>query len=443
MSLENLNVVNKLSANLFLIIKEGKFGLADNNGKILQNYEYDEISALNLDGFAHVKKGNKYGAIDKYGKLVYPCVIEEILFKVDNFAVVKEANKHVLIDTKTYSKKCEYNSISLIKSPYMQYLALVRRDVRVGILDVVNNVEIVESIYDSIEVLENKNYLVKRDNLQGILDERGNDILKCEYLEIIEDSNKITLTVQNADGKWGVVNKTTGKELVPCEFDSVESLNNEDVQLKKVVKDGKIGVYNTAKYEFVVPCIYDEFINDLDIGLIHVKKGNKYGLLNDKGQILVDCISDTMFEKVNKHFMRGGDIYFSLVSNQVFTKDQFELINKINCRQINYKELPKELISSARCLKELVELARADIKKQKNIETKDVDSFIDFTRSILDQKKKYEMSLCTENSTGLNLTEIQEFSDLCNRNIEVLSVNMVSVKELTYEFKDKENGGKN
>ena len=437
--LEDLNVRYQLSTELYVVERSGLLGVANKKGQLLVHYEYDEISKFNTDGFASTKRGSKYGAIDKFGKIVFPCIIEKVLFKVDNFAVVQANSKNMIIDTKTYNKKCEYDEIQLMKSPYMQNFALIRNGEFKGVLDVINNREIIPCIYNSIEDFEETAYLVSKGDLKGILNKEGGVILECEYLQILEDKHDFALLVQNEAGKWGVVNKTTGRELVPCEFDAVEPFSAEDdFELRLVYKDGKMGIYNSAAQEEVVPCIYDMIQPDHNLGIIHVKKGDKYGLLNERGEVIVDCVADKQFTKVNEHFMKGGNIYLSVVTKQIFTKEQFELMSRLNAGKIDYKNLPDELLSSARCLKELVELARYDLKNKEELEAEDVDGFIDFTSSLLDQKKRFEMNLCTENTTGLSFTEVQEFADLCSRNIEVLSNSFVHIRELEYE--DPENG---
>jgi len=440
---EGLVVSDMFTKDTYVVAKNGKFGIADRKGNLIVAYLYDEISKVNKDGFAHVKDGTKYGAIDKYGKLVFPCIIEKVLFKVDNFSVVLANNKNMIIDTKTYNKRCEYDEIQLMKSPYMQNLALVRNGNYYGILDVINNVEIIKVEYTKIEKIFETCYLVERGNEKGIKNASGGTILDCEYLEIEEDVTEFSLTVQHNNGKWGVVNKNSGRELIPCLYDEIEFLTDENnPQLRKITKDGKVGIYNTAQGKEFIPCVYDTLEHDKKQGLIHVCKNGKYGLLKENGEVLVECIADKKFEPVNKQFICSGKIFLSLVTHQIFTLAQYQLINQIQTGKIKHQELPDEILSSARCLKELVELARHDLKNNKELENEDALKFSDFVQNILEQKKNYEIEECKSKETGISEPEVQEFSKYAEENITAVSVVLLNTNSLVYQYTgDKDERG--
>ena len=444
--LDNLNIKDMLTTELYVIEKAGRLGLAEKSGKILLDYEYDEFSKFNSYGVAHVKKGNRFGAINKFGKLIFPCIIDKVLYNDDTFAVVSASNKHMILDVKTYSKRCEYDEIVFLKSPYMQNLALVKNGGYVGILDVINNVEVIPCLFDSIEEFENSAYLVKQGNLMGIKSKTGESILECEYTQINQDVNEFSLTIQNTAGKWGVVNKTTGRVLIDCKYDKIDVLNpDKHPELRKIENNGKIGIFNTATGKEVVPCIYDSFEPNYELGIIHVKQNGKYGILNENGEILVECVSDKKFERINKHFLCGGDIYFSVVSNQIFTKEQFGLITKVQTGKIDYKTLPEELLSSAKCLKELVELARFDLKKHNHeLQNEDALKFADFVQCLIEQKKNYEMSLCSEQTTGIQVGEVQEFSKYAKENIVSITTVLVNIQTLAFQYtgEDGERGSR-
>ena len=56
------------SNNLFVSKKDGKYGFLDKDGNIVVEYIYDEAQEQNQYGFAAVKKGNLWGAINREGK---------------------------------------------------------------------------------------------------------------------------------------------------------------------------------------------------------------------------------------------------------------------------------------------------------------------------------------------------------------------------------------
>ncbi len=62
---------NILTSNtIFLSKKDGKYGFVNKNGKVVVDYIYDDATEQNSSGYAAVKKGAVWGAIDAKGKVV-------------------------------------------------------------------------------------------------------------------------------------------------------------------------------------------------------------------------------------------------------------------------------------------------------------------------------------------------------------------------------------
>ena len=69
--LEEKDVKDVLSSNtLFVSKKDGKYGFVDKDGNVVVEYIYDEAQEQNKYGYAAVKKGDLWGAIDMEGKVV-------------------------------------------------------------------------------------------------------------------------------------------------------------------------------------------------------------------------------------------------------------------------------------------------------------------------------------------------------------------------------------
>ena len=74
-------------------------------------------------------------------------------------------------------------------------------------------------------------------------------------------------------------------------------VRNDSISERAMVRRGeKIGLIN-KKGELIIDCIYDK-IYDLsdsdDYGLLGVRQGEKVGLINDKGELILDCIYDDL-----------------------------------------------------------------------------------------------------------------------------------------------------
>ena len=56
--------------NLYIDVKNGKWGFIDKQGNVIVDYLYDEVTEFNQYGFAGIKKDEKWGSIDKTGKII-------------------------------------------------------------------------------------------------------------------------------------------------------------------------------------------------------------------------------------------------------------------------------------------------------------------------------------------------------------------------------------
>ena len=82
---EEKNVTEiKTSNTLFKSKSEGKYGFVDKEGKVVVDYQYDDVTEQNQYGYVGIKKDGKWGAIDKNGNMVQePTYNLEDYLKID------------------------------------------------------------------------------------------------------------------------------------------------------------------------------------------------------------------------------------------------------------------------------------------------------------------------------------------------------------------------
>lgn len=100
-----------------------------------------------------------------------------------------------------------------------------------------------------------------------------------------------TLKVQK-DGKFGLIN-LDGKELLPCEYDSISTLKGIKNSLV-IKKEGKIGIAN-ANGNIIVPVEYAEInavTSEYKDGYIVKNAEGKYGVIKSDGNIALECKYD-------------------------------------------------------------------------------------------------------------------------------------------------------
>lgn len=70
LKLEEQESTEILTGTLFLSKKDGKYGYVNNKGIVVVDYIYDDATEQNKYGYASVKSGGKWGAIDQTGKVI-------------------------------------------------------------------------------------------------------------------------------------------------------------------------------------------------------------------------------------------------------------------------------------------------------------------------------------------------------------------------------------
>lgn len=190
--------------------------------------------------------------------------------------------------------------------------------------------EIVSSAYDYVDStkdFKNGISIVRKNNLAGVVNIRGNEILPCSFEQISRVGD--TLLKVKHNGKYLLLNSQNckkvndycyddiqlfdGKSIVGYRDDGCAFLNNngeEDLFLSQYkfsegfinsfaivstvysICDRKYGLINSAGDE-VLPCIYD-YIYNYRNGLKEVKKDGKYGIIDQTGHEVIPCVYDAL-----------------------------------------------------------------------------------------------------------------------------------------------------
>ncbi|MDR1706316.1 MAG: WG repeat-containing protein, partial [Clostridiales bacterium] len=79
------------------VIKDDKWGFIDKTGKVVVPLEYDQVYSFS-EGLAPVIKDGKYGFIDKTGKVVVPLEYDDVYNISEGLATVMKDDKWGFID---------------------------------------------------------------------------------------------------------------------------------------------------------------------------------------------------------------------------------------------------------------------------------------------------------------------------------------------------------
>lgn len=152
---------------------------------------------------------------------------------------------------------------------------------------------------------------IKKGDLYGLSDDSWNIIIPCEYDAI----NSLTINIfcgeiifwkVRKDNLFGISN-SAGVFMIPCKYDEIEYLTiNRTYSHRlshlfwKVKKDNLFGLFGISLYDryknIIIPCEYEEYHEyeeyqqrgDETPIFWKLKKNNNYGVINSKGDIIID-----------------------------------------------------------------------------------------------------------------------------------------------------------
>lgn len=280
--------------------ENGKWGFLDSVGKEIIPCKYDEADYF-IQGRARVRIGNTYAIIDEHGNELtdfifdWISVIHNYYSPIISF-IVKVGEKWGAInkDGKIIISP-EYEYIGENSSGYYEF----KKDGKVGLMTSDEEI-VVEAIYDRIGFsADSKLVVVRKNGKYGCLDLKGREVLPFEFDDIFT-GYKGGFIIVKQDKKLGLYNKD-GQELAPCIFEEIEELFNMPQFMKVRLYRKGWGLYASDGTE-LLPCEYQEisnltFVNGSSAGTaccpISIKKKGKYGTYDPyKRQKIEECFSD-------------------------------------------------------------------------------------------------------------------------------------------------------
>lgn len=119
----------------------------------------------------------------------------------------------------------------------------------------------------------------------GYIDTSARVVVNPQYTFAHDMVNEVGIV--QCEQKWGLM-ENTGKELVPCEYDGVQFLENTDNKIIKVyVEEPKYGLIDTLG-QLRVSATYDE-LGQFSEGRLAVKRNDLWGFVNADGLEVIPC----------------------------------------------------------------------------------------------------------------------------------------------------------
>ena len=342
---------------------DGVMGCIDTRGKEAIPFVYSDMTQWSK-GFINVCINGKWGCIDKKGRIVIPCIYDKsFYFRDEGVAEVIKDNKVLVINKSNhvfrnivgfyknwednynnyltyfqegFGKVCEegkYGFANLdgeIVIPYLydsagafsDGLAKAKKADSWGYIDMIGRQISDFKYFDAGDfkyghaVVAIQKYNEKGEYLlKGVINKNGEEVLSCQYSDIILFPNYIVVKSQN---KYGAFNYS-GIQIAQCIYDNYLLPFNNYIEVSYNRKKGLIDF--TGGY--VLPYEYEE-IRDESEGLFIVKKDGKYGVVDLENNMIIP-------------FMYANIMF---VSHNLFRvsidKDNFSLVNENNEKTSDY-----------------------------------------------------------------------------------------------------------
>ena len=266
-----------------------KYGFVNKNGKIVVKAIYDEVGKFS-DGLAVVRKGSKSGYIDTTGKIVIPLQYESASDVSDGLAVVGIKNKCYFIKT---NGEQAFDSIYTMAYEFSDGLAPVKIKDKFGYINTNGELVIPAKYNWAYPFSEQRAFVIKGD-YKLVIDTEGKTITK--YADDTERSDfSDGYAIIQKKGKYGYINKDGKVVIKPSsKWYYVEHFSEGLAVYWEGPKSFESGYgYINKKGKIAIKPIYSQAY-DFSEGLACVQNGKtyKYGFINKKGKQVIKCQYD-------------------------------------------------------------------------------------------------------------------------------------------------------
>jgi len=313
--------------NWVYVVRKGLCGVFDAKQKaFVVPIEFDDITMLRWDwaGYFMVKKGNKYGLLNKNYQTVLDAVYDDIKFP-DNYALIKKDGKYgvAFFDGKKKNIPLEYDDITSIEtfrnfsakrgSDYtlldhsgnvisegnkmiklftgywrdqsVRGILVVNAASNAGLYDGDRNTFILEPIYEDIVDAHDQDFIVKKNSKYGLVSKRNDVKIPIEYDSLYFLSAKNNALVGKQKNHFGRIS-TTNKVIVDFKYEEIKNLHGCYGAKRK----GKYSILDSVGHAITKKTFDD--VGNLRIDPRGVKKpemavfnNGKFGFIDATGKI--------------------------------------------------------------------------------------------------------------------------------------------------------------
>lgn len=295
--------------------KQGKKSLLDTELNPVPGGPFDEIGYFNRDGLSIVKLGDTEGIIDQSGEIILQPARHSISSYADILFWVRDETTGTMdvIDRTTRSILPQGTSARAASG---NLILVITPDNKMGAVHA-SGLSLLRPVYDEVffgnsDGEDDHFFMARKGSKWGLLDMQENLVVPFQYDKIALLKKGYATAILN--GKAGAITDRN-KIAVPFIYEETASAFN-DWHLLRVKKDGKYGFVNIAG-TVIIPVVYDYVDEDFEKGLSVARKGDKWGYLDTKGKVVIPFEYDEAFFHFydNKTKVRKGITWYEIDKN--------------------------------------------------------------------------------------------------------------------------------
>lgn len=294
----------------FLVKENGKWGLADIDGKMVAPCIYDWIDSFQ-GKYAIVKEGNACGIIRSDGKIILPVEHEHIYpfypdfnwkgregYRYESVFYVKDGERLEVVNLSR--RQGERSDTDHIESPYDYQLK--KENGKYGYVNYKG--ETIPCRYDNArDTFSDGLAAVVLHHQIGFINKTGSVEIPFlfEYSEFDFNFYQYGLArfseglcAMTKDGKFGYIDKT-GETVIPYIFDNALCFRHHRAIVYKRFGNKQKAALIDNKGNLIIPFKYDYIaIHSGPSPILYVMVDNKWGLCSLQGDVLAECIYDNI-----------------------------------------------------------------------------------------------------------------------------------------------------
>ena len=301
--------------NALLIQKGQKYGIADNEGKIILEPKYLEITNLGKDnksGYIVKDESGKYGIVDYSNVKILENKYDQIakIYGNDLYVVVENGKQKLINKTGEDVLTEGFDEIThILKTQNTGVIYKVGE--KFGVKSLTGEVTL-EPTFDKLEEAKVGTLVATKDGKVGLIDLAGVEKLPYQYNSIIyneiadiyiaEDeklnshildnnySLKQSGILINLDTEKGYFELRQNDEYKYYNFKFEEKSVKDVLPNRTLFADKKEGKYGFIDKDgnVLVDYIYDDVTEQNAYGYVGIKKDGKWGCVNSKGTVIVE-----------------------------------------------------------------------------------------------------------------------------------------------------------